>query len=169
MSCPGNCVVIKLKDGQSFRCSPQDVALARAPGWRVCKLGYITNSRKQGTKGRWFARIVLDLEQGQRDAEGRKLMIDHIDRDPKHNCRGNLRLCTPQQNAWNRPGTSANGYKGVADTKRKLSRPFQARIIVNRMTQSLGYFSTAVEAARAYNEAAKARYGPFAYLNPIPD
>lgn len=94
--------------------------------------------------------------------------IDHIDRDPFNNRKDNFRICTTQQNNWNRsPQFNKLGtkYKGVSYHVRR--NKWQTRITKNGRTYHLGYFETDIEAAKAYNSAALAYFGEYAYLNPL--
>lgn len=90
--------------------------------------------------------------------------IDHKDRDTLMNTRLNLRICTRQQNTFNR-GTRRK-YKGVYRNN-KTGNHFRARIQYNNKLIPLGTFKTEEEAARAYNKAAVYYFGEFAYLNII--
>lgn len=87
--------------------------------------------------------------------------VDHIDGNQLNNQRSNLRLCTNSQNLRNQKINSRNtsGYKGV--TFRKDRNKFRA-IILDRF---IGYYDTAIDAAKAYNQAAIKEFGEFARLN----
>lgn len=93
--------------------------------------------------------------------------VDHINRNTLDNRRSNLRLATRTQNSRNKGLSKSNtsGYKGAV--YRKTDKAWVANIRVDDCTLLLGYYSTAEEAAIAYNHAAKQYYGDFAYLNPI--
>ena len=89
--------------------------------------------------------------------------VDHRDGDGLNNRRSNLRHATQTQNMQNRRakrnGTSR--FKGVHFYKRYG----KWMVMVNQLF--VGYFVTEREAALAYNEAAKAKYGEFARLNEV--
>lgn len=91
--------------------------------------------------------------------------IDHKNCDKTDNRLSNLRLASPAQNmqaARPKKGCSSR-FKGVwwsSDAK-----VWVARIYVKRKGIYIGRFACEVEAAKAYDEAAKRLNGPFAYLN----
>lgn len=97
------------------------------------------------------------------------MLVDHINGNGLDNRRSNLRLATAFQNLANmaiRPHTSQ--YKGVSYYKHRTSyKKWVAEIRCNRKRVRLGAFESEIEAARAYNEAAKNLFGEFARLNPI--
>ena len=100
--------------------------------------------------------------------------IDHINRDRLDNRKANLRRCTKSQNSANREMRGTwNGkrivsrYKGV--TWKAKGSLWQARLGYQRRQIFLGYFSSEIEAARAYNRAALERFGEYARLNNIPE
>jgi hypothetical protein len=84
--------------------------------------------------------------------------IDHKNLDKSFNAWGNLREATSSQNAANRLGWSATGFKGVA----KSGSGYRAEIQVNGKRRNLGSFRTPEEAHAAYVEAANNNFGKFA-------
>jgi hypothetical protein len=91
--------------------------------------------------------------------------IDHIDRKGLNNQRDNLRIDANCHNARNRlPIIGATSkYKGVSWVKR--TQGWQAAITTNYHTKHLGYFSTEIEAALAYDAVAEVEHGEYASLN----
>ena len=79
-------------------------------------------------------------------------IIDHINGNGMDNRWDNLRLVTHQQNMENikkmRPDNTT-GYRGV----HKWHGKYRAKIVVNKKQIHLGTFSTAEEAAKAYEAA----------------
>lgn len=95
--------------------------------------------------------------------------IDHINRVRHDNRIENLRSATHHDNMGNRSKTSncSSIYQGVSWDNWK--KKWVARICNGWKQQSLGSFDSEVEAALAYNEAAKQIFGEFANLNKIED
>lgn len=119
----------------------------------ICRHGYAY------CQGIYMHNLIKPPPQG--------LMIDHIDRNPLNNQVANLRFCTYAQNAYNMGISSRNksGYKGVSLNKR--IGKFQAKIVYNGQKIHIGTFSSAKDAAIAYNEMAVKLHGEFAVLNKI--
>lgn len=93
------------------------------------------------------------------------MQIDHRNGDGLDNQRHNIRHCTHTENQRNRKlnSNSTSGYKGVSWCKR--SSKWRAHITHNSKLIHLGLFTCIIKAAKAYNEAAKDRFGEFARLN----
>lgn len=115
--------------------------------------------RKAELKCTYFMhRIVTDCPDG--------LQVDHINHDGLDNRRENLRVCTRNGNQWNRRKTKARVssiYKGVCSFKK--TKKWRALIKINGKKIYLGLFKQEIDAAKAYDTAAKKYFGEFAYLN----
>lgn len=109
---------------------------------------------------KYLHRVVMDAPK--------ELHVDHINHD-KFDCRrSNLRLATNNQNMFNKRPKPGKKYKGVSLITRllKFRKKWQAKIHVSGKSICLGHYATELEAAMAYNEAAKKHFGEFAWLNP---
>jgi hypothetical protein len=91
--------------------------------------------------------------------------VDHIDHDGLNNQRYNLRPATQVQNGGNqRPPTGkTSAYKGVY--RHRASGKWRAGIGVNRKHIHLGTFASELDAACAYDAAAREHFGEYAYTN----
>lgn len=93
--------------------------------------------------------------------------VDHADRNTLDNRVSNLRLATLSQQAQNKrllSSANTSGYKGVS--RHTQSGKWWARIRVGGKEISLGLYADLIEAARAYDEAARIHFDPaFAQLN----
>jgi hypothetical protein len=94
-----------------------------------------------------------------------KLEVDHINGIGLNNIRANLRVCTRQQNSFNRGSQKNTSSKYVGVSFNKRTKSWAAAIGFNRKVINLGRYKDEVEAAKAYNEAAKVYHGEFARLN----
>ena len=92
---------------------------------------------------------------------------DHINGDTLDNQSSNLRICTTSQNGMNRgkPKNNTSGFKGIVFDKRKRAKPWIAKIKKDFKSIYIGTYETALEAALAYDIAAKEIHGEFAQLN----
>lgn len=96
-----------------------------------------------------------------------KNQVDHINCNPLDNQKNNLRICTNQQNGFNRrkikPFSSL--YKGVFRVHR--NGRYAAQIRLNGEPIRIGTFYKQKDAALAYNRKAIELFGEFANLNVI--
>ena len=108
-----------------------------------------------------MSRLIMDAPKGR--------VVDHKNGNTLDNRRGNLRICTNQQNLFNqklrRLKYRSSQYKGVSYFKRV--KKWTAQICFNCKSIHLGYFDIEKEAAIAYNKAAAKYFGEFARLNNV--
>lgn len=161
-------IEVPLSRGKVALVSPEDAPRVLAHKW----------SYHTGTKGKGYAcrnlRVVLAngaikqrtmlLHRFVIDAAP-DVEIDHVDGDGLNCQRHNLRVATRAQNVAN-TGPRRNGrmaYKGVyfrSDRNR-----YRAEITIDGKRRDLGTYPTAAQAAVAYDAAAYAAWGEFAYMN----
>lgn len=133
--------------------------------WSVQKNGYVTSSEYLGkingkyvNKTLYLHRLIMNAPVG--------MQVDHIDGNKLNNKSQNLRLCNNQQNNRNTKSrkNSTSKYKGVCWDGR--NKKWLAQICLGGgKHKNLGRFLDEIEAAKAYDVAAKKYHGDFAYIN----
>ena len=120
--------------------------------------------------GRWYAARrkgsgIVFLHREVMGLPGKK-KIDHRDGNGLNCQRANLRVATTAQNAANqkRRVDNSTGFKGVSWDGRGRGR-WRAQIKVQGKNTHLGGYSSAEDAALAYDAAARKAFGKFAALN----
>ena len=93
------------------------------------------------------------------------MLIDHIDMNGLNNLKTNLRICNHSQNQCNRKSWGLSKYLGVSIKKKRSIIYYQTLIKVNKKSLYIGIFKSEIEAAKAYDKAAKEYHGEYANLN----
>lgn len=131
--------------------------------WSLNSLGYVqTRIKKKHVK---LHRFIAEIHHW--NAEENE--IDHINRDKKDNRKSNLRVCTHQQNLFNRIqhyNDATSRYRGVS---KKWNGHWRMRVFIDGKTYCDETYKTEIEAAVAYNKAAIKAHGEYALLNDIPE
>lgn len=97
-------------------------------------------------------------------------VIDHIDGNGLNNCRSNLQVITPSENAQKAQLDPSRNKRKRHSKFRGVSflgwyGKYLAYVNCNGKREYLGYFDTAEEAAKARDARAKQLHGKFARLN----
>lgn len=100
-----------------------------------------------------------------------KILVDHKDHNGLNNQKSNIRKCNSSQNSTNRTALGTSKYLGVSFRARKrktvVYERWIAAIVIKGRDKCLGSFKNEIDAAMAYNKAAKQYHGEFANLNEI--
>jgi len=151
---------ISLTQGKVAIVDDEDFMAVEGSRWRArrnnhgqwCVIG------KRGGKSVIMSRLIMNAPRG--------IHVDHRSGDVFDNRRCNLRLCTNQQNSWNRRSrTGSSNFKGVSFCRN--SGKWRVSIGLNYKKYQLGVFSSEREAAEMYNIAAQVVFGEFALLNKV--
>ena len=144
---------------------PEDYPRLAKYKWHAVKAGntyYAVTSRWSKTAKKrvntYMHRLIIDVPQG--------LLVDHINHNGLDNRKANLRPVTRSGNAHNvrRPRPNAySRYKGVWFCRH--TNKWRVIISHNGKRKQVGYFHDEIEAAKAYDAAAKKYHGHFAVLN----
>jgi hypothetical protein len=140
----------KLPDGNEIEIDEADVALVRKFNWKIAPNGYVYTTM-------YLHRLLATTDRTKQ-----------VDRNKLNNRRSNLREVTQAQNCRNKRLKTWSQHTGI--TRHGVGqrrKKWRAYIYRNKKQVSLGTYSTELEAATAYNEAALALYGKDAVLNVV--
>jgi hypothetical protein len=149
-------VQIPLTQGFFATVDVADYELVKNYTWRVKRNGRTNYAISDTGGGRsWMHKVVMRTTE----------RVDHKDYNGLNNCRSNLQILNNTHNI-RRKRPNLNGtsqYKGVSWYHRTCK--WQATIKVNGKSLALGHFSTEIEAATAYDLAARHHFGEHCYQN----
>lgn len=120
------------------------------------------------SRGTFYARRFLSGKRIMMHNEIMKptsgMFVDHIDGNGQNNQKSNLRICTFAQNNRNASKRKDNtsGFKGVSKAK---NGKWYAQVRINGKHVLSKLFDSPIDAAHAYDEAAKQYFGEFARTN----
>lgn len=125
--------------------------------WHLHSAGYAITSIKG--KKKYMHRLILSAKKGE--------IVDHANHNTLDNRKENIRICTHRENLRNsRNFGGRSKYRGVTEYKRSKYK-WAASIVTEEGALNLGYYYTEIEAAYAYDLAAKKYFGEFALINDV--
>ncbi len=151
--------IIQLSKGATTVVDDSDFESLSDFKWHLTNTGRAGRiARTNGKKHNGKKHTVLMHRQILNAGPGEQ--VDHKNMNPLDNRRDNLRLCSFNENQWNRRKYSNNstGAKGVASRGNR----FRARIQVYGKSIFLGSFVSLELAQEAYAKAASKYHGEFA-------
>lgn len=160
----GECWEVPLSRGHVSLVDDSDYHRVEKHKWHLLitedrKKYAVSSVRKNGVNGViYLHRFILMAKKGE--------MVDHRDtKNTLDNRRANLRFADKYQNCWNQKiKKSKSGYKGVSKNGKN---GWAAGIGKHKRVYYLGTFPSPREAAVAYNTAARAMFGEYAFLNKV--
>ena len=160
--------LIQLTQGKFAQVDDEDFERASKYTWSAAKRvgGHfyaVSGSNYYGGKQMNLHRFIMNIDPDD------KTYVDHIDRDGLNCQKHNLRTCTNQQNQYNsiKNVKKSSIYKGVYLLSRVTCIRYGACIRINKLKTHLGTFENELDAAKAYDEAAKKNFGEFALINNV--
>ena len=141
------------------RVSGADYSLVLRRRWRLDKARYPCSTFWNPDEKRHGIVLLHRLIAHATD----DLQVDHVHHDLLDCRRESLRLATPTQNTANRRRPAANGtsrYRGVTRSTATKSIRWQAQA-----AGYIGLFKCELQAAKAYDEIARKKWGAFARTN----
>jgi len=121
---------------------------------------YAARSIKIGparTKLSYMHREIMNNPKG--------FFVDHLKGNPLDNRRASLRVATRSQNAQNTPKRKNTSSRFTGVSFEKEHKKWRACIYYERKRMHLGYFDNQIDAAKAYDAAARKYYGKHAKVN----
>jgi hypothetical protein len=155
---------IPLTKGKLAIVDDEDYEYLNVNKWYCSTTGYATRATRRDHNHKQ-KRIMMHREIIKAPVD---VQVDHIDGNRLNNTKENLRLVTRQQNQMNRRKLKTNSsskYKGV--TFYSKVNLWVATIYFKNKRIHLGYYKTELDAAKAYNNAAKEVHGEYARLNDL--
>jgi hypothetical protein len=154
--------VIRLPQGKEALLSDEDFDYLNQWIWSVTisrTTAYATRQTPRPNRKTIYMHKVVAARMG---IAGR---TDHKDRNGLNNQRENLRAATRSQNQLNQDRSKMNrsGYRGVSWNS--VCNKWQVRTYLEGKQVHVGYFDSPIEAAKAYDRAARRLHGEFAILN----
>lgn len=152
--------LIELTQGKYAKVDQQDYEKLNEHKWyaKRCINHFYAHRRNESNRNVAMHRVIMK--------PGRGYCVDHINGDGLDNRKDNLRIVTIAENNYNKrksKNVRSSQYKGVSIDKR--TNRWRAIIYYKYRKINLGMFADEIDAAKAYDEAAKELFAKFAKFN----
>jgi len=158
---------IPLTKGYVALVSDEDFECVNAHKW-YAEVDSHTVYASRSSSRRLGKRTMIKMHRFIMGVTDPTIEVDHKNHDGLNNQRENLRVCFRSQNMSNtrkRQGTSSQ-FKGVTWQEQDgKSGKWKAQIRLNKRQTYLGLFSDPIDAAMAFDDAARQHFGAFALTN----
>lgn len=135
--------------GHMFIIDTEDISKVNGHYWCLSSKGYIQSSRS----GERIHRIIMDCPKN--------MVVDHISGDRSDNRKCNLRICTQQENCFNKKHMSLNKTGRIGVHKNKRGK-YVAQITKDGIMHQIGTFESVESASAARKKAEREYFGEFA-------
>lgn len=153
-----DCAVGKFVSGEEFYVDVEDLHKISDKAWSLTKKGYLRHMyRDENNNTRSYS-----MHQYILGVVGKKVQVDHIDRNKMNNRKSNLRICDSFGNARNRGERKNNtsGFTGVI--YKKSENKWYASFSINKKRKYIGGFDDFKDAVIARYRAEQEYYGEYA-------
>ena len=145
--------------------NPADYKRLRGYEWLTRKGRNCFHARRYLARGKGKRETIVYMHQEVLKVP-KGMVTDHINNDGMDNRSANLRAATRAQNMCNKRKCSSPTYSKYKGAHwHKHDRKWHALISFEKKRIYLGRFDNEIDAAKAYDEAAKKYHGEFACLN----
>lgn len=128
----------------------EDVDIVKSYKWGIDGRGYVRGGNSRNIQ---LHRLIMDCPDD--------MVVDHINHNQLDNRKSNLRICTKQQNNFNK-GLMTNNTSGITGVywDKSISK-WRAEIRYNKIKFSLGIFNNFEDAVQARQEAEIEYFGEY--------
>lgn len=140
-------------NGVEFYFNLEDFDKIKDYCWRKNHLGYIV-APNQDNERILMHRLIINCPN--------TMVVDHINHNKSDNRKNNLRICTNQQNSFNRKSSPNNTSGVIGVFWNKTRHKWVAHITINNKKISLGYYKNINDAITARLKAEQKYFGEYA-------